>query len=160
MFCIVCIRRCLFPEIFLLILAAECYFWGGVWEKILYFLLADFFPPAQVQIFWVTHLLQERKWPRKQNKPKNSAVWKCVRDEEREREQQKAEQLWKQGSQLRGMKETGCRRLFEKNDLWMLPHSPKCLFFISFSRFTVGSRARNLGEISLSRFIYSLPDRP
>ncbi len=58
------------------------------------------------------------------------------------------------------MKGTGCRRLFVKNDLRTLPHSPKYLFFISFSRFTVGSRARNLGEISLSRFIYSLPDVP
>lgn len=91
---------------------------------------------------------------------KNIRKVQCVRDEEREREQKAAEQLWKQGSQLRGMKGTGCRRLFVKNDLWILPHSPKCLFFISFSRFTVGSRARNLGEISLSRFIYSLPDRP
>lgn len=71
---IVCLH-CLFLEIFLLILTAECYFWGGVWEKIIYFLLADFFPPARVQIFWVTHLLQGRKWPRKQNEHKKSAMW-------------------------------------------------------------------------------------
>lgn len=131
-----------------------------VYERKSYIFSLLIFPPAQVQIFWFTRLLQGRKWPRKQNKHKKSAIWKGVRDEEREREQKKAEQLWKQGSQLRGMKGTGCRRLFVKNDLWMLPHSPKCLFFISLSHFTVGSRARNLGEISLSRFIYSLPDRP
>lgn len=77
---------------------------------------SSYFTPAQVQIFWVVHLLQERKWPRKQ-KHKKSAVWKG------EREQKKAEPLWKQGSQLRGMKGTGCRRLFEEK--WSLDASPQ-----------------------------------
>lgn len=163
-FCNFCLRHCLFL-VLLILTRAQCFLRGRMRENLIFSPCLFLFPQHKSRYSWSFICYKEENDQEKQNKHEKSAVWKGVRDEEREKESKRRQNSSENKAlSWEGWKALDADAYLRKNDLWKLPHSPKCLFFsfisLSLSHFTLGSRASNLFEISLSRFIYSLPDCP